>query len=347
MSIHGGDIAGYTAEYGRTPLDFSANISPLGLPEGVKAAIVAALAQADCYPDPLCGALCAALAGAENLPPEQILCGNGAADLIFRLVLAAKPNHALVLAPTFAEYEQALHTVACAVHYHTLLPQNDFALTESILEAITPKLDMLFLCQPNNPTGQTCPKPLLFAILAACEANGVLLVADECFVDFLDVPQDYSLRDKLHSPNLFILKAFTKLYGMAGVRLGYGLSCNAALLEAMRVCGQPWAVSSLAQAAGVAALEQTDYVARVRALVRRERPWLKERLGALGCRCIGSQANFIFFEHTAGLAEALRAQGVLIRACANYHGLANSYYRVAVRTRAENELLLAAMERCQ
>ena len=111
--VHGGDWAGYRAEFGRDALDFSANVSPLGLPAGVAAAITAALPMADRYPDPLCRALRTKLAAAEGVDTAQILCGNGAADLIYRLALALRPRRALLPAPTFAEYAAALETVDC------------------------------------------------------------------------------------------------------------------------------------------------------------------------------------------------------------------------------------------
>ena len=177
--VHGGDWAGYRAEFGRDPLDFSANVSPLGLPEGVAKAITAALATADRYPDPFCRALREKLAAHEGVPAEQLLCGNGAADLIFRLAWAAKPRPALVTAPTFAEYAAALEGAGCAVRRHFLQAEVDFAVTDSILSSITPEVDMVFLCQPNNPTGQLTPLPLVARILRRCEACGALLVVDE------------------------------------------------------------------------------------------------------------------------------------------------------------------------
>ena len=139
---HGGDWAGYRAEFGRDPLDFSANVSPLGLPEGVAKAITAALATADRYPDPLCRALREKLAVAEGVPAEWLLCGNGAADLIFRLALAAKPRTALVTAPTFAEYATALETAGCMVERHFLREENDFAVTKDLLNAVHPGTNM-------------------------------------------------------------------------------------------------------------------------------------------------------------------------------------------------------------
>ena len=230
--VHGGDTVGYRERYGHDALDFSANVSPLGVPEAVARAIGEAAFQADQYPDPLCRALTAALSQTEAVPKAWILCGNGAADLIFRLALAEKPKHALVLAPTFAEYAAALETVDCEIHRHMLREENDFALTDDVLNAIEPPIDRVFLCQPNNPTGQAADRTLMRRILAKCEAVGARLAVDECFLDFLPDGEAWTMKPELAAhPGLFILKAFTKLYAMAGIRLGYALCADRALLE--------------------------------------------------------------------------------------------------------------------
>ena len=342
--VHGGDWAGFAAEYGAMPLDFSANVSPLGVPDGVRRAIEQAAAQADRYPDPLCRALCAAIGQKEAVPAEHILCGNGAADLIFRAVLARKPRKALVTAPSFAEYAAALETVDCEIIRYTLKEDQDVRLEADFLQAITPDVDMVFLCQPNNPTGLTSLRELLLRVAARCRDCGPLLVLDECFTDFLDAPEAHSLKGELeHFPNLLILKAFTKLYAMAGVRLGYALCADFSLLEALAKAGQPWAVSSLAQAAGIAALEETDYVQRLRGLIGAERPWLLEELKALGMRVIPGEANYLLFACARPLTLPLRQRGILIRSCANYPGLDDRWYRVAVRSHEENRRLVAAL----
>lgn len=343
---HGGDWAGYQSEYGRLPLDFSANVSPLGVPHGVRAAIAAALDTADRYPDPLCRALCAKLAARYGLPAGAVLCGNGAADLIFRLALAARPQRALVTAPTFAEYEQALKNTNCIVERFVLNAGDGFAVTPAVLERITPGLDMVFLCEPNNPTGRATDPALLRTILQKCTAVGARLVVDECFNEFLDDPAAHTLRGELIThPQLIVLGAFTKWYAMAGMRLGYALCADGALLEAMRVAGQPWAVSSLAQAAGLAALDEAGYSAALRQLIRSQRPLLQAGLTALGCRVLPGEANYLlFFCPDATLALKLRPKGVLLRDCANYRGLRPGWYRCAVRTAQENAAFLQAME---
>lgn len=342
---HGGDWAGYQAQYGGQPLDFSANISPLGMPEGVRAAAADALAQAHRYPDPLCRGLVEAIARAERVNPDWCLCGNGAADLIYRAVLARRPAHALVTAPAFAEYEAALELVGCETERFPLRERDGFALGEDFPAAVSPETDLVFLCQPNNPTGRTIPRPLLERVLEGCREADALLVVDECFLDFLDGPKAFAMKGFLgRYPNLLILKAFTKLYAMAGLRLGYCLCADAVLLGRMREAGQPWAVSGPAQAAGAAALREAQYVREARALIARERPRLAEALSRLGLRVIPGEANYLLFYSSVPLEEPLRERGILLRDCSNYHGLGRGWYRTAVRDGADNGRLIAALE---
>ena len=339
MHIHGGDIYTY-----QNMLDFSANINPLGIPESVVLAAAAGAAASASYPDPKCRRLKAAIAAHEQTPEEYVVCGNGAADLIFQLALAAKPRRALLLAPGFHEYEQALRTVDCQVDFFYLKEEDGFRLADAYLEALTPGLDIVFLCNPNNPTGLAVPRPALLRILEKCRDIGARLVMDECFNEFLDEPAAYSLKPELSAyPNLFILKAFTKIYAMPGLRLGYGLCADQALLAALAEAAQPWSVSIPAQEAGLAALTETEYVARAKALVKDERERLQDALAALGCRTYGSMANYIFFRSVPGLAEACRAHNLLLRDCSNYQGLCPGYFRAAVKLPEQNNQLLAVL----
>lgn len=342
---HGGDWAGYEREYGLPLLDFSANVSPLGLPENLRQAVIRALDRAQSYPDPLCRALREKLSERRNVPAEWILCGNGASGLIYRLALAKRPRTALVTAPAFSEYENALCLCGCSVARFPLHPENDFAVTAELLESITPELDVLFLCEPNNPTGRTTEYPLLERILERCAACDTLLVVDECFNDLLDAPEKHTLLGRVSAySNLLILRAFTKSYGMAGLRLGYALCRDVELLERMRESGPPWAVSGPAQAAGAAALEEDGYLCELRRLIQQERPRLAAGLEALGFKVCPGEANYLLvFSPVPDLGEKLRERGVLLRDCANYHGLGSGWYRAAVRTGEENQALLRAI----
>ena len=172
------------------------------------------------------------------------------------------------------------------------------------------------------------------------------MVIDECFTDFLDEPSRFSLSDKLSEyENLFILKAFTKFYAMAGLRLGYGLCANGNLLKKVRSAGQPWAVSSLAQAGGIAALKEKEYEIRLKELLKKEKPYLSKGLSDAGLKVFGGAANYLFFRSPdEKLHQKLREKGILIRDCSNYKGLCEGYYRTAIRRREENEKLLSAIE---
>ncbi len=338
---HGGDLYSRPVE-----LDFSANINPLGTPDSVKRAIAAAAESVSHYPDPYCRDLVAALADYEGQSADHLLCGNGAADLIYSYCAALKPRRALVLAPTFAEYETALATVHCEVLRHPLKEENNFTPTESLLNTITQITpDLVMLCNPNNPTGRTFPPTLLEQLLTLCASQGIRLFIDECFLDLTDRGEALSLKPSLaDNPNLFLLKAFTKSYGMAGVRLGYALSADAALLTAMGRTTQSWNVSLLAQQAGLAALKERHFLAQANAIIRAQRTTLTQGLQELGLRTIPSQTNYILFHSAQELKLPLLNRGILIRSCANYPGLGEGWYRIAVKLPQENARLLVALK---
>lgn len=346
MMEHGGDWAGFQRAYGASPLDFSANLSPLGMPESVRRAAEAAMAESARYPDPRCRALGKRLADFHGVPEAWVLCGGGAADLIYRLAAARRPKRALVTAPTFSEYENALELWDCRVDHFPLREEQGFSVTEEILPAITRSVELLFLCEPNNPTGRTTDPWLLERIAERCDACGTLLAVDECFNDLLDDPEAHTLIPALsRRENLLILRAFTKSFALAGLRLGYVLSQDILLLETMARSGPPWSVSLPAQAAGLAALEEMDGLQALRELVHRERVRLAAGLAALGCRVCPGEANYLlFFCGAPDLPRHLAERGVLIRDCAGYRGLGPGWYRAAVRTGAENDMLLRIME---
>jgi len=337
---HGGDVYRNKIE-----LDFSANVNPLGTPPEIVAAVARAAERMCAYPDPYCGSLREKLAEISGAERGDILCGNGAAELIFQFAAALRPRRALLPVPSFSEYEAALNTVDCAVEYDPLRRETGFTLTGDILPRITPDVSVLMLCTPNNPTGVCIPRALLLQILERCRETGTWLFLDECFLELTDEGEERSLIPLLREGDrVFILRAFTKLYGMAGARLGWCVCRDASLTEAMCRLTQPWNVSSLAQAAGQAALGCTAFAARTRALIAEEKRFLLEKLADLGVEALPGKANFLMLSGVPGLCEALLERGILIRSCANYRGLGPGDCRIAVRTRPENLRLLEAME---
>lgn len=349
IKVHGGDIYSYDGDI----LDFSANINPLGIQQHIVEAAKESVMDMGHYPDVECRRLRKAISGMEKVDANDIICGNGAAEIIFNIVAALKPEKVLFLAPTFAEYEQAADTVGALKCYYYIKEDNDFTVEEDILEAITEDIDMIFLCNPNNPTGRVMDINLLKKIADRCVINNTFLVIDECFMDFVSENEKYSMLPYIndYSNNLMIIKAFTKMYAMPGIRLGYGMSCAHELLEKMYEYRQPWSVSVVAQAAGEAATELTGLAELTRQYVDMERTFLMNELSKLNVLTNGqikayeSKANYILIKASEGLDSQLLDYRILIRNCDNYRGLGKGYYRIAVRTHDENMKLIDAVRK--
>ena len=337
---HGGNISRI-----ENILDFSANINPLGAPESVKEMLRNSIPDVEKYPDPYCTELRKRLAGHEHIPAANIVCGSGADDLIFRIVHALKPEKALVCAPAFSEYSRALRECGCEVCEHFLAEESGFAVTGNLAARLDSSFDICFLCTPNNPAGRLIQPEILRDIARACDENGIVLLCDECFLGFAEDGGKYSLRSFL-GEKCIVIDAFTKLYAMPGIRLGYAVFGSSDLAERVRGTGQFWSVSSLAQSAGLAALGEEDYVRRTVSFVAAEREFLSAELRSLGAEVFPSAANFLLFRSSTGLAEKMLAEGILIRDCSNFSGLSDGFYRVAVRTREENIRLVSALRRC-
>ena len=339
---HGGDIYG-----GDVRLDFSANTNPFGTAPAVIRAVQDVLEHMHRYPDAYCRKLIAKIAEFETVSEKYVLCGNGAAELIYSYCEALRPKLALELAPTFSEYSLGLERVGGTMKRYPLLPEDGFLLDNRFLTFLEEtKPEAVFLCNPNNPTGRTIPFDLLVKILHFCKENKIRLFLDECFCDLSD--REETLKEFLaDNPHLLLLKAFTKSYGMAGIRLGYCLTADQELLQRMSQTVQPWNVSSLAQAAGIAALEDTQFLRHTRSYIQEERQWLQGQLESLGYWVCPSEANYLFFRGSENLHRALKEQGIAIRNCDNYHGLGSGWYRIGVRLREENEELIRAMAALQ
>lgn len=352
--IHGGDLYGAALQSRRAEgelLDFSSNINPLGVQPKVREAVSRAMERVEQYPDPLCRRLVAALAEKERVREEQLLCGNGGADLIYRFAYGLRPKKAMLPAPAFAEYEEALRQVDTEMIFQNLNHKKQ--VDDAFVEALPGDVDAVFLCNPNNPTGLLTERGRILKLLEKAGRTGTLVFLDECFLDFAEedveaadgAPEGYTLKDYLEEfPNLVILKSFTKMYAIPGLRLGYVLSSDRGLLERMRLAGQPWSVGGLAQEAGIAALEDAEFPRRTREFVKRERSFLKAEMEKLGFFVYDGAANYLCFcvPGERAFYEKMLEQGIVIRRCGNYRNLDAEHYRVAVRAHEENRRLLEA-----
>lgn len=343
MAIHhGGDI--YDIRFkNKELLDFSININPLGIPENVKQAARKSIECAWRYPDTECRELCTALSAYEHVPREHIIFGNGAAELIYAFSQAIRPTSVFLPAPTFSEYEESLQTIPCGIQYLVLDKNDSFSIRkEALIDSISESTDLLFLCNPNNPAGTLMERNDLIDVLDFCKKSRIRVLVDECFLDFTDDPASYTLTGLVEAyPNLFLLKAFTKKYAMAGFRLGYGLCSDTVLLSAMHQFIQPWNISVISQSAGTAALLEEDYISKARSIIKQERMRMTSSLRSLGYTTYDSTANYILFEGPHDLWEKAADAGFLLRCCGNYIGLEQGYYRTAVKLPDENGRFLS------
>lgn len=335
---HGGDIYAYD----RDLLDFSVNLNPLGMPDRVLRAVREHAEEYDRYPDPHCRALRRALSVRESAPEKWLVFGNGAADLIVRLCMVLKPKRALLPAPTFSEYEKAVRLAGGEVRRFFLRQEAGYQVTADYADAVQPGDSVVFLCNPNNPTGALAEPGTVEALLSACGQVGAVLVVDECFLPFTD---GRSCQSRLRAyPNLMVLRAFTKLYAMAGLRLGYLMCADEDLAGRIGAWGQSWSVSAPAQVAGLAAVSEEGWPERTRRFLRMERPWMTDALGALGFFVYPSHSNFLLFQARPDLWDRAMARGVMLRPCSNFPGLDGSYFRIGLKKRVQNEMLLQVLK---
>lgn len=364
---HGADRARVAELLGLSPqdiLDFSSNINPYGFTPAMDQALQEACRQIQHYPDPQARPLQEALAHKRNLETWQIIPGNGGADLIFRLAEvmarslsrgenASLPAKILVTAPSFSEYGLAFRQAGFQVQNYPLRADQGFQLEAGILSALTDQTRIVALCQPNNPTGLLLAPDLLAQIRQLCRERGIYLILDECFLEFLEPDRQklYTLKENL-SPQEVIVKSLTKLFAIPGLRLGWLEVGNRALADELRAATPPWQVSGPAQAVGLAALSTpVADIQTWRESLKRERLRLSQALAQAGALVFPSQANFIFFAWDyPRLQLDLLTQfqpPILIRNCANYPGLGPGYWRLAVKTPPENDLVIAALTQLQ
>jgi L-threonine-O-3-phosphate decarboxylase len=347
---HGADIYTAAEKLGTDKdkiIDFSSNINPLGMPEAVKEAAINSISHSDKYPDINSRELTRSISMAENVPENWVFTSNGAAESIFRIVYYLKPKKGLVTAPAFSEYENALKSAGAQAVYYNLEEEHDFKIKDDILNRINTETEIVFICNPNNPTGQLTNKEISEKIISRCRQAGAFAVIDECFLDFSENKEKYSVVNLLEKyDNLIVLKAFTKIYAIPGIRLGYCMASNEKLIEGLKLSGPPWNVSAIAQSAGVAALNEKEYAVKTVEYINKQRKYLIEELNKLNIMTYNSHANYILFKIHANidLKEEMLKKGILIRSCSNYMNLDNSYYRIAVKTDEENRLLINALK---
>ncbi|MCD6526036.1 MAG: cobyric acid synthase, partial [Desulfuromonas sp.] len=345
---HGGNLSQLSQRSGINRdklIDFSANINPLGPPEWLRPLISAHISDLVHYPDPDCRELVAALAKQNDVPPEQILVGNGATELLHLLPRVLGKKRALIPVPSYADYEDPALLNGLEVTLLPLHEEDQFRLNLLQLSVALQPDQLVLLGQPNNPTGYTLAvQPLR---LMARQHPQTLFIVDESFIDFTDGSQ--SLR--IDRPdNVIIIQSLTKAYAIPGLRLGYAIA-SAEIVARVRRQLPNWTVNTLAQLVGSQAIQDQEYLQRSRAFVDRQREQLQHALTGLpGLTVYPGEANFLLvrLQHSTldarQLAEKTLQHGIAIRVCANFHNLDDNHFRVAVRTEAEQQQLCRVLK---
>lgn len=341
--IHGGDIY-----RNQVRLDFSVNVNPLGIPESVQQALHQAVKACGVYPDIRAEALKKALSSMLGIPEAYLVLGNGASELFMAAVHALKPSKIIVPVPSFYGYEHAAEAAAEQIIYYPMKEENGFLLGTDFFEMLDENVDILFLANPNNPTGTLLKRDYLLRLLAHCREKQIFVILDECFIEFCEGQN--SVVDKIAEfPNVILIRAFTKIFTIPGVRLGYLLCSDCKIQQRINRQLPEWNLSVFAQAAGAACVREQEFLQKTAAYIKKEREVLISELEKLNgkngffCRIYSGAANFLLLYSNCPLYERLLKQGILIRDCANFKGLGNGYYRIAVRNRQENEQLWKAI----
>jgi threonine-phosphate decarboxylase len=354
--VHGGEVweaAGKTGFRQEEILDFSSSVNPLGPSEKALEAIKGNLEHIPSYPDSDSCALREAIANRFNgISKDNVIAGNGSTELIylFAETFMQKGDVSLIPAPTFGEYERAVMKVGEEPKHVKLNP--DFHVDPAVFARELSGAKIAFFCNPNNPTSVLTPPEDLTMIVERALEEDTFVFLDEDFLEFVEEDEQFSLIGKIRRyPNLFVLRSFTKIFGLTGLRIGYGIASEEVINSLMNA-KIPWNVNCLAQAAAIAALGDEEHLEKTRELVRHEKAFLMRELKQIRAfKTYPADANFILIDirqsgYTAAqLKEKMLSYGVLIRDCTSFRGLDEYYIRVAVKTRRENERLLETFKK--
>ncbi|HLN44927.1 MAG TPA: threonine-phosphate decarboxylase CobD [Candidatus Sulfotelmatobacter sp.] len=353
--IHGGevwDIANAAGIRVQDLVDFSSSINPLGPSPLALKAITDDFPNLSLYPDSNSTGLRKAIAKHfGNISEDNIIIGNGSTELIylFAEVFLNKGDTALVVAPSFGEYACAITKNGGKAKYINV--NQDFQIDSKTFNQEMQDAKAIFLCNPNNPTSMLIPDEPLREIVETALKREILVFLDEDFIEFVEGSKRHSLVGFIGKyPNVFVLRTFTKFYGLTGLRVGYGIA-DKKTIDVFFRAKMPWNVNSLAQAAAIASLTDSEHSRSSLKIVKVEKEFLTSELTKIkGFKVFPADTNFIFIDirdsgfSAAQLRERMIAQGILLRDCSSFAGLDGHYVRIAVRIHEDNERLLNALK---
>ena len=326
-------------------LDFSSNVNPLGYPDVIKNTFKKNLPLISIYPDPDSNELRNSLQNYTGISKDQIIVGNGATEIIYNFSKAfLKKQKILIPVPTFSEYESASKLSGASItFFKTMNINNDVS---RLLDSLRNN-KCVFLCNPNNPTGIVTKKKIMKKILQSAYEKSIMVFLDECFIELVPSKNESVIAYLKEFDNLFILRSLTKSFGLAGMRVGYGLGSKK-MIEILNKIKIPWNVNGVAQQIASKALLDKTFLSKTRKLIKKESQFLAKSISNIdGFTCYESDTNFILIKSkipSSVIQKKLLKKNILIRDCNSFRGLDKNHIRIAVKTRKENLRLVGALK---
>jgi threonine-phosphate decarboxylase len=328
---------------------FSANVNPLGISYKLKKELASHIDAITSYPDREYTSLRKCIAKYAGTDYTSVLVGNGSTELISLVIQIKKPSKALIVGPTYSEYEHEVALGGGRSHYFRLREKDDFKLDiEGLENALTSDIDLLVICNPNNPTSSQIDRSSMRRILDACKEKGIFVMVDETYVEFSeDTSKITSIPLTEYYNNIIILRGISKFFAAPGLRLGYAVCGNHELLKEIDSRKNPWTINSLAAIAGEIMFKDTDYINETWNLISSER---KRICGILekchGLKFYKPHANFILIKilkdgiTSEELFDTAIRQGLMIRDCSTFPFLDNKYIRFCFMNPEDNDKLV-------
>ncbi|NJJ36000.1 aminotransferase class I/II-fold pyridoxal phosphate-dependent enzyme [Clostridioides difficile] len=342
---HGANVDEMAELYGKDPkeiIDFSSNINPNVLPD-LEKYILKGLKECRNYPDINYTNLRENISKYIDINPNFIIPGNGATEVIYLLMKSLKKRLAIIN-PTFSEYRRSAKLNNLDIIDLELDSENNFKFDIDIIKNNIEKFDSLFICNPNNPSGNVQDLKELAYLLG--QYNKMLIV-DETFMEFVEDENEYSLVKYIESnKNIFIIKAVTKFFGMPGLRLGYGITSNTNIMDKIYEYKEPWTINSFADILSDFIFEDKEYIRKSKEYYIKERKYMLQELrNVKNIKVYDTDANFILIKIYKKTSRELKKDlfkrgNLLVRDASNFVGLDDSFIRVAIKSHEDNKILI-------
>ncbi|MDQ2085510.1 histidinol-phosphate transaminase [Herbivorax sp. ANBcel31] len=349
--IHGGDLHKTEKEHGISLdkiLDYSSNINPLGIPEEIVNIIKNNIDKLKMYPDAHCRELIKEISKYLDVSLEHIIVGNGAIEVIFLYLFSIRPKKILLPIPTFSEYENIAEMLKIDVDFIETFEDNGFLFSYQLIsKKMTEEIEALILCNPNNPTSTLIREKDLKKIIKEAGQKNIRVMIDETFIELTSGGNENSIVKFIkENDNVFVVRAFTKLFSIPGLRLGYGIGCKS-IIQKMWKRKACWSVNTFASLAGSVLNNDREYLKKTDKWLTNELVWFFEELKKIpGFKIFKPETNFILIKilderfNSKILKSKMAEKGILIRDAENFRGLNNRYIRVALKDRKSNESFL-------